>query len=366
MRMKTVRVAFLLFMTSFAAAAPAAAKDSDAVTFVFSADVHACLVSGDHLSPGCEQEGKTDAALLRHIAALNGLEHQVWPRRIDGRDTGLSVAGKPIGKPRALVLGGDLTDDGGGQLKVPGEGRQLQQFASRYTEGKGPDKLHFPVYLGLGNHDLDQDGAEPNRDWYRREMRDYVEMNHRSTVFYKAPVPSEDYDVPSDCYSWDFGKVHLVQLQRFGGDASHDASSCLSWLQEDLKNFAGDGRPVIVFQHYGWDSFSTEAWDPSMKNFDDHGAGEPHWWSEAERSALLAVLKPYNVAGIFHGHEHDTPMVYNRDGVDLFKPVAAFKGGFALVRIDGKHFDMVLGAASDDKGGVTFTNAFSKRVDKRQ
>ncbi len=342
-------------------AGSALAGEPPALTFVFASDIHACLVAGDRLSPGCAEEGKTDAALLRHIAALNGLEKAIWPRLIKGKPTGFAAAGRPIGRPRALVLGGDLTDDGGGQLKVPGEGRQLQQFASRYTEGKGPDRLHFPVYLGLGNHDLDQDGAAPNRDWYRREMRDYVEMTHRSSVFYKAPTPAEDYDVPSDCYSFDLGRLHLVQLHRFGGDGSHGAVSCLDWLKDDLKNYAADGRPVVLFQHYGWDPFSIEAWDPAARQFDDHGPGKPHWWSAEEREALLAVLKPYSVAGIFHGHEHDTPMIYRQEGIDLFKPIAAFKGGFALVRFDGRHFDVALGQAADEKGGITFTDGFSRR-----
>lgn len=343
------------------AGAPSFALAADKpVTFLFTSDIHACLVSGDLLSPNCEAEGKTDAALLRHVHLLNALEDQSWPGRIDGKPTGLKDAGKRIGKVRALVLGGDLTDDGGGQIKVPGEGRQLQQFASRYSEGPGEDRLHFPVYLGLGNHDLDQDGAPPNRDWYRREMRDYVEMTHRSTVFYKAPAPAENYDVASDCYSFEFGGVHLVQLERFGGDAGHGAISCLGWLSDDLRNFAGNGKPVIIFQHYGWDSFSTEAWNPALHRFDGMGTGKPHWWSEAERTALLAALKPYNVVGLFHGHEHDVPMIYRQEGIDMFKPVAAFRGGFAVVRIGKGLMEVALGQFADDRGGVKFTHAFSK------
>jgi cytolysin (calcineurin-like family phosphatase) len=63
--------------------------------------------------------------------------------------------------------------------------------------------VHVPVYVGLGNHDLDQDGPPPHVDWYRREMRDYVEINHRPSVFFKPPVPAAKYDMLSDCYSWD-------------------------------------------------------------------------------------------------------------------------------------------------------------------
>ncbi len=329
-------------------------------TFVFAADIHACLVSADALSPNCEAEGKTDANLVRHVRAINAIARKDWPRTIDGVATGLRHAGTPIGPPNGVVIGGDMTDDGGGQVKVPGEGWQLQQFASRYRQGTGLDQLHFPVYAGLGNHDLDQDGAPPHVDFYRRELRDYVEMNHRNSVFYKPPVPVTNYDVPSDNYSWDWGGLHLVQLQRFGGDHSKGAVSGLDWLKQDLATYAGDGRPVVLFQHYGWDPFSLERWDPAARTFDDHGAGAAHWWSDDDRRALLDAIKGYNVIGIFHGHEHPTPMIYRAEGHDLFKPIASYMGGFVAAKVTDEAFEVVLARAYGDRGDVVFTNAFSK------
>ena len=124
-----------------------------------------------------------------------------------------------------------MTDDGGGQVTEPHEGTQLLQFSQRYQEGVGPDRVHFPVYTGLGNHDLDQDGPRRHVDWYRRELRDYVEMNHRDSVFFKPPVPAGNYHVESDCYSWDWGGLHLVQLHRFVGDTNKGAVSGLNWLK---------------------------------------------------------------------------------------------------------------------------------------
>lgn len=330
-------------------------------TFLFTADVHACLMSADALSPNCQAEGKTDANLLRHVTAVNRITEYEWPAEIDGVATGLAGAGMKIAQPLGLVMGGDLTDDGGGQVKVPGEGHQLLQFSSRYQQGAGPDSVHMPVYNGLGNHDLDQDGAAPHVDWYRRELRDYVELNHRPTVFYKPPVAVPDYDIDSDNYAWDWGGLHLVQLQRFGGDSNKGAISGLDWLKQDLATNAADGRPVILFQHYGWDKFSTESWDATAKTFDDHPGGEPHWWSEAERAALLAVLKPYNVIGLFHGHEHDTPMIYQAEGLDLFKPVATFMGGFAVAHVTNTAMDVVLAQLGSD-GELRFTNGFSKKI----
>ncbi|TIX64990.1 MAG: metallophosphoesterase, partial [Mesorhizobium sp.] len=116
------------------------------------------------------------------------------------------------------------------------------------------------------------------------------------------------------------------------------------------------------FQHYGWDIFSIERWDPAKRTYDDEGTGSPHWWGEADRQALLSALKGYNVIAIFHGHQHEAPMIYRRDGLDLFKPKAAYMGGFALARVTGDSMDVVLGEAAGDHGEVVFTNAFSKSL----
>jgi len=331
------------------------------VTFLVINDVHACRI-GDGLSPNCQQEGKTDANLLRHILALNNIHHQTWPEEIAGKPSGLSVAGKEIARPQGIIVCGDVTDDGGGQTAEFAEGSQLLQFSHRYQQGRGSDHVHFPVYVGLGNHDLDQDGRPPQVDWYRDELRDYVQMNHKPSVFFKPAVPVDNYDEASDNYSWNWGGLHLIQAQRYGGDNSKGAASSLDWMKQDLKTYASDGRPVVIFQHYGWDHFSTERWDPAKSTFDDDGTGTPHWWDESERQDLLASLSGYNVIGIFHGHEHDTPMAYKVNGIDIFKAKAAFMGGFTLVRVSNDRMDVAIGEAADDKGGVRFDTAFSKAL----
>ena len=330
-------------------------------TFLFVADIHACRMAKG-LSPNCQKEGKTDANLLRNIAALNSLGDTLWPAEIGGVATSLRSAGRPIGTPLGIVVGGDMTDDGGGQVILPSEGTQLLQFSQRYQQGVGPDRVHLPVYVGLGNHDLDQNGPTGHLNWYRRELRDYVEINHRAGVFFKPPVPADNYDVGSDCYSWNWGGLHLVQTHRFAGDTGHGALSSLPWLKQDLAANAADGRLVVLFQHYGWDTFSIEVWDKAQHRFDDSGEGTAHWWSAANREALLEVLKGYNVVGVFHGHQHETPMIYQSDGLDLFKSKAAYMGGFAIARITNQAMDVVLAEASDDHGGVVFTNAFSKTI----
>lgn len=329
-------------------------------TFLFIADVHACRMTTG-LSPNCQQEGKTDENLRRHVAALNALPGQFWPKEINGKSSHLASAGEEIAMPLGVVIGGDITDDGGGQVTHPSEGTQLLQFSQRYQQGFGPDRIHFPVFTGLGNHDLDQDGPPGHVDWYRRQLRDYVEINHRPGVFFHPPVPAADYDVDSDCYSWNWDGLHLVQCHRFAGDATKGSVNALPWLKRNLATYAADGRPVVLFQHYGWDPFSIERWDPKARTFDDEGSGNQHWWSDADRQATVEALQGYNVVAVFHGHQHETPMIYQADGLDIFKPKAAYTGGFALTRIKGKTLDVVLGEAGDDPAEAVFTNVFTKQ-----
>ena len=54
------------------------AQSADEVTFLFISDVHACRMNTG-LSPNCQQEGKTDQNLLRHITALNLIGRKRWP-----------------------------------------------------------------------------------------------------------------------------------------------------------------------------------------------------------------------------------------------------------------------------------------------
>ncbi len=340
--------------------APSAGQGAD-VTFAFISDVHACRMATG-LSPNCAEEGKTDANLLRHITALNALPFKTWPAEVAGQPGSLASAGQLIGALRGIVVGGDMTDDGGGQAAVLGEGTQLIQFSQRYVQGQGPDRVHFPVYAGLGNHDLDQDGPPSQPDWYRNELRDYVETNHEQTAFFKPPVPVTSYDPQSDAYSWDWGDLHLVQLHRFGGDTRKGAVSALPWLADDLRTNARGRRPVVLFQHYGWDRFSTERWDPAARTFDATGTGDAHWWSPAEQQALMKVIADTNVIALFHGHEHSTPMIYSVGDLTLVKPKAYFLGGFALARLSNGRLDIVLGEAVDAEGDVLFTSGLSKLI----
>ena len=107
---------------------------------------------------------------------------------------------------------------------------------------------------------------------------------------------------------------------------------------------------MIICQHYGWDPFSAEHWDPEAKTFDAHGSGPPHWWGEDEWQAAYEVLRPYNVIAVLHGHEHENTLHYRWRGLDVFKPRAGFLGGLAIVRVTERFMDVAFAEVVDDCG----------------
>ena len=77
---------------------------------------------------------------------------------------------------------------------------------------------------------------------------------------------------------------------------------------------------------------------------------------------MLAALKGYNVVGIFHGHQHETAMIYRREGIDLFKPKAAFMGGFAVVRVTNGFMDVAFAEARGCKGRTRIYRGFQQET----
>ena len=250
---------------------PARALPATDVTFLFINDVHACRTR-DGLSPNCEEEGKTDENLLRHIRALNRIEEAIWPAEIDGAATALRSAGEKVATPRGIVLGGDMTDDGGGQRAEPEEGYQLLQFSQRYQRGRRRRRGAFP---GLCRSR--QSRSRPG--W--AEGRDRL-VPPRAARLCRAQPPSRPVLQADRAGRQLRCRVRLLFLE-LGRAASRrnctasaaiptrERSSSLDWLAQDLSQHAADGRPVILFQHYGWDTFSMERWDPATVTFDDEG-----------------------------------------------------------------------------------------------
>src|SRR5262249_31926764 len=130
-------------------------------------------------------------------------------------------------------------------------------------------------------------------------------------------APGVSYDDTSKNYSWDWGPVHLVQGNLWAGKIDD-----LDWLRNDLANNVGSsGRPVILFQHFGWDAFSkqrgcNDAGGKDCTSDADCDSGVScvdEYWSADDRTAFKNLIGPYNVIGVFSGHRHAPGLILASD-----------------------------------------------------
>lgn len=252
---------------------------------------------------GCEPQPETAVAFFiisdthygvsETVAAVN----QETVRRINNF-TGTALpdwmGGHVIQNPRGIVVVGDLVDNG--------DGEDAPEDWKRFTRDFGVDGEGLasqPVYEGFGNHDGGPDS--PVRIGIRHRNPDRPGL---------TGISSNGLH-----YSWDWGPVHCVQLNLFPGAAGEDIINpwgnyfegdwrfpqhSLDFLVDDLKKNVGEtDRPVVLFQHYGWDEW---------------GLG---WWSDNERDAFYQAIKDYNILGIFWGHSH-TPTYTKWRGMDTW------------------------------------------------
>jgi len=302
MKKRNVRILVAVFLTGAAVTAASLLfipkRTAGGITFFITSDTHYGLSQ------------TVAAADEKTIDAMNTLPGKAYPREIGGT----------VAAPRGVAVLGDLTNDGGS----PDAAVSWRRFAEDFgINGEG--RLKYPVYELPGNHD---GGDEQN---VRRGIRERNKLR-----------PGLDGASPNGIsYSWDWAEVHCVSLGLFAGTDGDEVVNpwgrrfdgpwrlpghSLKFLKEDLaRNVGSSGRPVILFQHYGWD-----VW----------GEG---WWSDRERQELAAAIKGYNVIAIFWGHSH-VVLRLDLDGIPGFCAGAAqadpLPGSFLVVRIRPKQLDV--------------------------
>ena len=235
--------------------------DDDNMTFFVAADLHY----------GGSVRARDINRLM--VETMNSIPGQGFPEEF-------RIKGK-IRSPRGVIILGDIVDDGSSS--------DVQKFWQEYVEDfgfNGNGLLAFPVYEGFGENDGPSNGL--------------VRSNIRSRNRQRPGLRSISAD--NHHYSWDWGQIHLVHLNIYPGSAGEEylkiwrrkttgdgryPKQSLEFLIEDLRRNVGEsGRPVVIFQHYGFDSW-----------------GEA-WWTQNERNAFLKAIRPYNVIAIFWGHSH--------------------------------------------------------------
>ena len=306
-----MRASCLLFLAAtFVGLIPASvsiAGDS-AVTFFVTSDSHYEAV--DHV----ERNDECQATIER----MNRLPGHSWPE---------SLGGGKVATPRGVLVLGDLIDDGErrGETEI-----EWGHFASQFGLDGSDGLLKYPVFEGWGNHD----GPPQELVTQRRSVR--AEIKHRNTVRLEKKLIANVAENGLH-YSWDWGDVHLVQLNLYPGDKPHpktrynpkwhDPQGALSFLKKDLKDHVSDsGRPVVVTSHYGFDS-------------------PDDWWHSEELAAAYDAMSLYNVVAYFHGHTGTKVYQWKPPGQPQSKPLRVVNTGqtakgFFVVQIDADHMQV--------------------------
>jgi len=182
--------------------------------------------------------------IAHHVDAMNQLSRRISPHSdADASQWPPFVRGQgALGDPIAVVATGDMTAHG-----FKEDVGTFRAFYERELNGSTfSQELLLPLYPGLGNHDV---GSTQLAEEYQLDrvlgspMINYLD--------YGNPLEMGSYN-----YSWDWNGVHLVQLNTWAGDTSGGRRSGLLWLVKDLAAHAANGQPVILFQHYAFDSSS--------------------------------------------------------------------------------------------------------------
>ncbi len=241
------------------------------------------------------------------IAAMNELPGTPYPRAVGG------VAGTPMG----VFVVGDLT-----------ESRQsdFDAFAEDWGLKGGDGLLDFPLYEGAGNHD-GPPSTHPRGDVRRSIIERNPNRPHLTAL--------SDNKLH---YALDYKGVHFVQLneyagidndQRYPGNQAYNrkgqsygnpAELSLQFLEKTLAENVGDsGRPVMLFQHYGFDGWPLNPWGDALA-----------WWTEEQALRLWEAIEPYNVIAILVGHDH-SHNVMQWNGIPVYHMDAL--RGFAVYRL---------------------------------
>lgn len=209
------------------------------------------------------------------------------------------------GRITSVVVLGDITQDG--------TAIQWDQYTSAFGLN-GEAALKYPVYELPGNHDGNIDGPVRSSIRERNKQRQNI----------------SDISSGGLHYSWDQAGIHFVSLGIYPGlewdpdcewchyfkESFRDPEMSLAFLRKDLReNLENKDMPVVLFFHYGWDDFSLL------------------WWTENEQERFYSLIKDYNIAGIFHGHDHAIEH-YKWKGIDVWSagsPQSGDKTGKFLI-----------------------------------
>jgi len=181
--------------------------------------------------------------------------------------------------PEFVLHTGDLVNEG-----------ELEEYLSMYEMGRAQamlERLHDPVFLVSGNHDIGGWDATPpppgtsRKDWWR---------------YFGWPAlanPPAGFPYHSQVYSFDYGLLHCIGMEGYQNSGGYDdylpaIYGSNSMTQEEMNWLAADvaavpsGHAKLAFYHY---DFSNQFTNPAALGLDGLVWGHLHSGAEGDRTA---------------------------------------------------------------------------------
>ena len=254
-------------------------------TFLLFSDIHIGAENLKAKPPVTKAD--TLARIESNLQTMQSLVGRPWPER--PMLAGLNL--EAIAAPRALILLGDVTDG----HKDPAEQEDQRKTFERLfpVQGVRFGERTVPVFACAGNHDGDPSG--PARQALVARNRKLADAGHFAAI-----------SANGTHFALNWSGVHFICLNLCPADTTdaempfkygqpgpgswNDPQGALSFLKDYLARHVGaSGEPIVLLHHYGFDGFSLNDWN---------------WWTPKQRRLLYYLLKDYNVAAFFHGHNH--------------------------------------------------------------
>jgi predicted phosphodiesterase len=271
------------------------------------------LVGDTHFLANKEEPAKLDersaAVTSRLVDMLNKIPGTAIPK---------ASGGGTVFAPQGVIHAGDCIDTGD-KANEKMQATEWAAFADAYGLSGKDGKLNVPVYEIHGNHDSPRgDGMAVKKIAERNKSRPGVANVSKNGIH----------------YSWDWGRVHFVNLGIVVGQVAdvtrrrrYAPLESLDFLVADLKEKVGtSGRPVVITHHVDVLRYAQPL------PVDEKKAAVMEW-DPADVKGFHDALRGYNVAAILYGHTH-ARNVYRWDGTNK-----AAKDGIPTFNVDNSsHF----------------------------
>ena len=215
-------------------------------------------------TPACIWQ-KARETNMKQIKAMNNIQKMkafnknlagYWPGNTSILKEGMN---QPISKPEGVIINGDLT-----AFFHTWQLFMFQNFYESTEQGHAEHQINYPIYPGLGNHDIEnnQHDCVWDADIAMLLEGDQNGCALAATRYIKAAlncdtIPNfdserlESFDLSSLAWSWNIGKWHFVQLNNYLSftDKEIKVTSSWPWLKKDLNRATSRNQWIVLNTH---------------------------------------------------------------------------------------------------------------------